>query len=257
MPAFRQRIEDGYLYGDFQFAIDPASPDFLNAGVFSCYRPVPNDTPIPNGQLRLSPDDWNELIFLAHVDKTRAFQRFRQFYLSSSGQVYWSDTHQAGYYLDDYHGALDARMSAPHRATEVITELYVPRDRLTHFMHDVRDYFHGHDADLIYGTIRLIERDDESFLNWAREDYACIIFNLHTEHTPLGLAKSRVHFRRLIDIAILHRGSFYLTYHRHATAEQIEACYPQFREFLQLKQRFDPRQLFQSEWYRHYKTVFI
>jgi len=40
MPAFTRRIQDGFLYGDFQFAIDPASQDFLRRGIFSCYRPV-------------------------------------------------------------------------------------------------------------------------------------------------------------------------------------------------------------------------
>ena len=45
--AFDSRIAAGFLYGDFQFAVDPASPGFLNDGVFSCYRPVADDTPIP------------------------------------------------------------------------------------------------------------------------------------------------------------------------------------------------------------------
>src|SRR5690242_7512281 len=38
--AFASRIAEGFLYGDFQYAIDEASPDFLRRGVFSCYRPV-------------------------------------------------------------------------------------------------------------------------------------------------------------------------------------------------------------------------
>jgi len=47
IDAFEKRIADGFLYGDFQFSIEPASEDFLHKGVFSCYRPVPMDTPIP------------------------------------------------------------------------------------------------------------------------------------------------------------------------------------------------------------------
>jgi FAD/FMN-containing dehydrogenase len=37
MDAFAERIRSGFVYGDFQFAIDPTSADFLNKGVFSCY----------------------------------------------------------------------------------------------------------------------------------------------------------------------------------------------------------------------------
>ncbi len=47
MAAFEKRIADGFQYGDFQFSIEHDSEDFLHKGVFSCYRPVPMDTPIP------------------------------------------------------------------------------------------------------------------------------------------------------------------------------------------------------------------
>ena len=109
---------------------------------------------------------------------------------------------------------------------------------------------------MIYGTIRLIERDEESFLRWAREPFACVIFNLHVTHDSIGLEAAARAFRSLIDLGIRHGGSYYLTYHRFATKQQVEACYPQFDEFLQLKLKHDPEELFQSEWYRHYKRMF-
>jgi FAD/FMN-containing dehydrogenase len=34
------------------------------------------------------------------------------------------------------------------------------------------------------------------------------------------------------------------------------ACYPQFAEILALKRRYDPDELFNSDWYRHYATLF-
>ena len=37
---FRQRIADGFTYGDFQYRTDEASPGFLRDGVMSCYIPV-------------------------------------------------------------------------------------------------------------------------------------------------------------------------------------------------------------------------
>ena len=70
----------------------------------------------------------------------------------------------------------------------MISELYVPRDRLADFMADVADDFRRNEVDAIYGTIRLIERDEESYLPWARESWACVIFNLHTVHTDEGIA---------------------------------------------------------------------
>jgi FAD/FMN-containing dehydrogenase len=253
--AFEERIRTGYLYGDFQFSTAADDLGFLSSGVFSCYRPVDPRTVVPEGQIRLSPADWRRLIYLAHHNKRRAFHEFTDFYLRSSGQIYWSDTHQLSVYLDDYHGGLDRACEAPVPGSEMITELYVPRTRLAAFMSDVRRDFQLHGVDLVYGTVRLIKRDSETALAWAREDYACVIFNLHVDHEPRSISRSSHTFRRLIDIAIHHRGSFFLTYHRYAIAAQLLACYPQLPEFLQTKQRFDPDEVFRSDWYRYYQSI--
>jgi FAD/FMN-containing dehydrogenase len=253
---FAQRITDGFLYGDFQFAIDSRSPDFLRRGVFSCYRPVGAATPITAGQRALSRENWQFLLTLAHTDKTRAFEEYARHYLATSGQNYWSDLHQLADYTPGYHAGLDRQLSARHPASEMISELYVPRARLADFMAAAAAYLRRRNADVIYGTIRLIERDEETFLAWAKADYACIIFNLHTVHTDDGIAASSAAFRRLIDVAIERGGSYFLTYHRWATHEQIAACYPRFTEFLRLKRHHDPDQIFQSEWYRHHARLF-
>ncbi len=138
----------------------------------------------------------------------------------------------------------------------MITEIYVPRDRLDDLMTEAAVDFRANGVDVVYGTIRLIERDDESFLAWARERWACVILNLHTVHTPAGIAHSVDAFRRLIDMASARGGSYFLTYHRWARHEQVETCYPQFREFLAHKRRLDPDEVFQSDWYRHHAALF-
>jgi FAD/FMN-containing dehydrogenase len=123
-------------------------------------------------------------------------------------------------------------------------------------MHEAADKLRACDADVVYGTVRLIERDDESFLAWATEPWACVIFNLHVEPGEEGRNHAAAGFRLLIDLAIARGGSYYLTYHRWATRAQVEACYPQFAEFLQRKREQDPQELFQSEWYLHYRELF-
>jgi FAD/FMN-containing dehydrogenase len=80
--------------------------------------------------------------------------------------------------------------------------------------------------------------------------------NLHVDHDTAGLSKAADHFRRLIDRAIEFDGSYFLTYHRWASRQQVETCYRQMAEFLRLKRRYDPDEVFQSDWYRHYKQMF-
>lgn len=257
--AARRRAGEGFLYGDFQFAIDPQDERFLRRGVLACYRPCADDA-TPQASADLPPEAWLQLMKLAHEDKRLAFQRYAQHYLATDGHRYWSDTMQLSTYIPSYAEFLE-RMRAqegapPVKETLVIGEHYVPHDRLLPFMRDAACILRAHGTDLVYGTIRTIRRDTVSWLPWASQDSACVVFNLRTPHTPEGRERTAACFRALVDASIALGGSFFLTYHRHATARQVEAAYPRVREWLRLKRRHDPGELFCSDWYVHYRDAF-
>ena len=252
----REKLEEGFLYGDFQYKTDEKAEDFMRRGVFSAYKPVSDETPIPASQRQLSSEEWYQLIHLGHVDKTKAFDRYAQHYLSTDGQIYWNDTHQMSFYADGYIEYLEKMMPDYPKGSLMITEVYVPRKHLNDFIEQVRVDAQERGMDIIYGTMRLIEQDDETFLAWAKQSYACVIFNLRVEHDPQGIEKAQGDFQRLIDRALAFDGSYFLTYHRWARKDQVLKAYPQFVEFLKLKLKHDPQEVFQSEWYRHYRAMF-
>ena len=252
---FKQRIADGFTYGDFQYRTDETSPGFLRDGVMSCYIPVSCDEP-QTGEAPLnllSEQDWRGLLYLSHADKARAFDEYAGFYMSTNGQTYDSDTFQLSQYIDDYHKELDSSLKSTVKCTETITEVYVPLPSLADFMDAAATELRERKANVIYGTIRLIEQDDETFLNWARQPYACIVFNLHVEHTEAGIAHTADALRALIDLATGRGGSYFLTYNKFATLEQLMRCYPQFPEFLAKQRQYDPGGIFSSDWLRAYR----
>jgi len=251
---FEERIAQKFLYGDFQFSVDEKSPDFLQRGVFSCYQPIDEHEPIV-AEKKLRNNDWLDLLRLAYTDREKAFKRYSDYYLSTNGQTYWSDTSQLSAYLPDYAQKIREQIGG-EQSSLIITEIYVPRADLSNFLAQAAELLRSNHTVAIYGTVRLIEKDDESFLAWAKESYACIIFNLLTLHTQGGIEASGRSFRGLIDLAIACGGSYYLTYHKFAKPEQIMACYPQFKQFLALKRKHDPTERFQSDWYRYYRKLF-
>jgi len=251
---FEERIAQEFLYGDFQFLVDEKSPDFLQRGVFSCYQPIDEHEPVV-AEKKLRDDDWLNLLRLAYTDREKAFKRYSDYYLSTNGQTYWSDTNQLSAYLPNYARKIRKQIGG-EESSLIITEVYVPRTDLADFLAQAAELLRSNRTIVIYGTVRLIEKDDESFLAWAKESYACTIFNLLTFHTPAGIEASARSFRGLIDLAIARRGSYYLTYHKFAKPEQVLACYPQFKQFLDLKRKYDPAERFQSDWYRYYRKLF-
>ncbi len=242
--AFDQARAEGAQYGDFQFAIDPASRDFLDLGVFSVYTPTDD---IADSPRHLEPDHWRRLLTLAHTDKSEAFRRYSEFYLSTDGQRYGSDDHQFGVYLDGYHGAIDSCLG--HQGSEVITELYVPRDAIGRFLGVLAEDCRRHRTDVVYGTVRQIRAEHETQLRWARRDWACVVLNLHVRHDVTGNRKACADMQRLIDRALQFGGSFYLTYHRHARADQLRGAYPGIDRVLAHKRSFDPGGVLASDWY--------
>src|SRR5438034_989294 len=251
---FEERIAQEFLYGDFQFSVDEKSPDFLQRGVFSCYQPIDEHDPIV-AEKKLRNDDWLDLLRLAYTDREKAFKYYSDYYLSTNGQTYWSDTSQLSAYLPNYAKKLREQIGG-EQSSLVITEIYVRRADLSNFLAQAAELLRPNHTIAIYGTVRLIKEDDERFLAWAKESYACIIFNLLTLHKPDGIKASARSFRCLIDLAIARGGSYYLTYHKFAKPEQLIACYPQFKQFLNLKRKYDPTERFQSEWYRYYRNLF-
>jgi FAD/FMN-containing dehydrogenase len=253
--AFEQRIQDGFLYGELELSVDEKAADFLDRGIFSAWRPVAEDMPMGGISRDLSEADWKELIYLAHANKPEAFRRYARYCLSTHERVYWSDELQLGSeHPESYHRELTRRIGEP--GTDVLTETYCERAALEPFLADLRAFARAAQMNITRAVVRLVDQDNETFLPWARRPYACVSLNLHVERGTRGLIRAGDIFRRLIDLGLRYGGSYYLTFHRHAIKRQLLAGYPQFAQFLRLKRKYDPGELFQSDWYRHYRDMF-
>lgn len=257
MEAVGERVKEGYVYGDFHCSVDDRSEEFLRRGVFTCYRPVPDDTAMSERQSALSERDIIEQLFLAHTDKAEAFKRYATHYFATTGQLHWSDEQQMSIYPDAYHRELDRRWSAPQRGSETITEILCERPALEQFMAAVREASRREKFEIIQASVRVIERDTESFLTWARRPSACVTLHVHVEHNSSGTIRAGDALRRLIDLGLKHGGGWYPAYHRYALPRQVDFCFPQMREFLKLKLKYDPQETIQSDWYRHYKRMYF
>lgn len=257
VPAFYRRVAEGCLYGDFQYAIEPGDDDFLRRGVLACYAPAPDGAEVTDSGAHLTAEEWVGLLKLALTDKRRALQLYSQHYLSTHGNVYWSDTMQLSTYVPSYVELLGRPGDgAVPGESLVIGEMYTPSEHLLEFLDRSRRILRETGAEDIYGTIRAIRRDETTFLPWARGDFGCVIFNLRTRHTPAGIRHTEEVFRRLNAAALDLGGSFFLTYSRAAVRDQVERAYPEFQEFLRLKRAYDPELRFQSDWWRHYAGMF-
>ena len=121
------------------------------------------------------------------------------------------------------------------------------------FLADVAEDFRANDADVIYGTVRLIERDEECFSLGTAE-----LGVRHLTCTRCTRAKeSRARRKRLRADRPRSRAWRKLFPHLslRGRGESGSRTHPQFREFLRLKRQYDPTSVFESDWYRHHLAL--
>jgi len=244
-------IGKGFRYGHYQLNINEQASGYLQEGIYSTYEPVDSSTPITGRHKTMERDRWLEIIELVHRDKQSAYESYVKFYESTDGSVNWADIWQNNYYRLDYH----KRLGNAQEATEVLSEIYVPLERLPEFLTQAREHLLAHGCNIIYSTVRFIDKDDITYLPWARQRYACVIFNFHTVHSKEEIDRTMNAWSYLIDRAIAIDGSFYLTYQHVADKKQLLSCYPKFQSYLEMKLKYDPHETFQSDWYRWHKRL--
>ena len=254
LENFNKSVKQGSRYGHCQLNVNEKSPDFLTSGVFVAYEEVPLDTPIT--AIDTTEQNWRYIVELVHTDKATAFDLYAKSVTDSDNRVDWADSWQNNFYQGGYHEALDSKLHQEVAGSEVLSEFYVPLLELPNFLKRAKDYFLANHQNVIFSSIRFIEKDDETFIPWARERYACIVLNFHTSHSSASIQSTMQAWSHLIDIAISLRGSFYLTYQHVANKQQLLSCYPNFEKFLQLKLKHDPYEIFQSDWYQFHKKMF-
>ena len=71
---------------------------------------------------------------------------------------------------------------------------------------------------------------------------------------PLSQLFERVGSREEVREDLMTKGSGRLLY--EILDRCVDACFPMFRDFLLLKRKYDKEDLFQSDWYRHYKRMY-
>jgi FAD/FMN-containing dehydrogenase len=250
------RSAAGAPYGYFQYSIDETSAEFLRTGVLTTYEDVSEETPLGTESTDIDAKVLTSMLETAHRDRGSAYRRYAKLELSKDGNVEWSDLHQLSTYPAGYHPEIEKRLGPDFVGADLILEVCVPRMELISLLEDARRILLGSEMPLVYGTVRFIEPDKDSYLAWAKKRYACVIFSPHTSAEPQALKKTGDVCRQLIRAANKRGGSFYLAYNRFATRDELLSAYPQFRDFLGLKKQYDPRETFQSDWYRYYSGLF-
>lgn len=137
--------------------------------------------------------------------------------------------------------------------TDILQEYFIPISSATAFMDDLENIFFEEDINVLSITLRAVKADKESFLPYATEDMLAFVLYINHGRDNASVEQAKEWTRKLIDAALRHKGTYYLTYANYATPKQKSKAYPALNDFLDRKAHYDPAGLFSNKFYKAYR----
>jgi decaprenylphospho-beta-D-ribofuranose 2-oxidase len=136
--------------------------------------------------------------------------------------------------------------------TDILQEYFVPVGSLVSSIEDFRKILLEGKVDLLSATIRYVPRDSESFLAYAREDCFALVLYINQPLSAQGKNDAEQWTRKLVEVALRNRGTYYLPYQQYPSREQIRLAYPMLDDFVAKKKMVDRDGIFSSSFYERY-----
>ncbi|QKF94645.1 FAD/FMN-containing dehydrogenase with methyltransferase domain [Fadolivirus algeromassiliense] len=146
--------------------------------------------------------------------------------------------------------------------THILQEYFIPNigDNFVTWMHYLRSVFidnrnNINGIDLLNITIRYVLQDQDSYLKYANKNMYAFVFYYRIECTKQADNKLKYIHNLLVNKALELSGTFYLPYRHHYSYQQLELTYPNIKQFILLKKKYDSDEMFSNLWYQNYKNI--
>ena len=155
----------------------------------------------------------------------------------------------------NHEASLDTASLEPRTrafSTYLLQEYFIPVEHCVPFTRRMMEILSANEVTAVNVSVRHSPEDDESLLTWAGTEVFSFVLYYKQRSNNQASRRVGVWTRQLIDAALALGGRYYLPYRLHATREQFERAYPEFREFAALKARVDPAGRFQNLLWKKY-----
>lgn len=138
-------------------------------------------------------------------------------------------------------------------STDLLQEYFIPERNFNQFIKDIKPILKDSKIDLLNITIRGVQEDKDSYLNYARERVFGFVILFNQKKTDEQEEEMKLLTNLLVDVALKNEGTFYLPYRLHIDPSKMRKSYPQADVFFRLKLKYDPKVLFNNRFYEYYK----
>ena len=137
--------------------------------------------------------------------------------------------------------------------TTILQEYFIPVDKLIDFVDKLRNTIKKYNINMINVSIRHVPKNTESLLTYAPQESFALVLYINMFNTRTGKKKAQEWTQKLIDHALTLGGTYYLPYQLYATRKQLDEAYPNFKQLLEIKKKYDPQNKFMNRLFEKYR----
>jgi FAD/FMN-containing dehydrogenase/glycerophosphoryl diester phosphodiesterase len=132
---------------------------------------------------------------------------------------------------------------------DILQEYFIPKEHFTDFVKLLKKKVTDHNMNLLNVTVREVRKDNDTMLNYAKEDVFSFVLFFSQDKSQSGEERMALFTKEIVAEILKLDGTFYLPYRPHYTFQQMKEAYPRLSDFLKLKIKYDPHELFSSQFY--------
>lgn len=138
--------------------------------------------------------------------------------------------------------------------THILQEFFIPRVNFNKWLLFLKRIFTNifNNVTLLNITIRYIKQDKVTFLKYAKKDMFAFVLYYRIKRNNDADNELQVIHNQLVNKTLKLDGTFYLPYRHHYDKSQLQRAYPEIEKFFELKNKYDPNNVFSNMWYEKY-----
>ena len=221
---------------------------FLEEATLNFFEKVPAK-PIPLDVESGKNKETQRLVFRGSVNSEYG-KRLRWDLETGMNKVSKNNIYSRNDLLNDHVSLIENK---DEKSTDLLQEYFIPERGFNQFIKDIKPILKNSDIDLLNITIRGVRKDEDSYLNYARENVFGFVLLFNQKKTKKQEAAMKKLTNQLLDACLKNNGTFYLPYRLHVDRNKMRKSYPQADAFFKLKLKYDPDERFNNKFYEHYK----
>lgn len=225
-----------------------SNKNFLEEATLNFFEKTSFKAP-PLVAINSASSETKRIIFRGSVDSEYG-KRLRWDLETSANKVSKNNIYSRNELLNDDVSLIENKDS---NSTDILHEYFIPERNFHQFINDIKPVLIKNEIDLLNITIRRVENDKDSFLNYAKETMYGFVILFNQKKTVEQENKMIKLTNNLVDITIINEGTFYLPYRLHVDKSKMRQVYPQTDRFFNLKLKYDSMEVFSNKFYEHYK----